>query len=56
MTVKKSSQPKDDAGARSPPQPQLEEWKKTKETHEQVAVGERTARSKEKTREFLDKF
>ncbi|KAL9637979.1 MAG: hypothetical protein Q9164_001860 [Protoblastenia rupestris] len=34
--------------------PQLEAWKKTKEPHEQVAVGEKTGRSKQKTKAFID--
>ncbi|CAF9937440.1 hypothetical protein IMSHALPRED_011139 [Imshaugia aleurites] len=35
---------------------QLDEWYKTKETHEQLAVGEKTSRSFAKTLGFLDEI
>ena len=36
--------------------PQLKEWFKTPETHEQLAVGEETSRSEAKTRGFLQEI
>ncbi|KAK3168092.1 hypothetical protein OEA41_004538 [Lepraria neglecta] len=34
--------------------PQLNEWVKKKEKHEQVAVGEKTSRSKKNMKAFVD--
>ena len=46
----------DDAGARfgGPVEPQLDVWKAKKESHEQLAVGDKPKRSKKKMKRFVD--
>lgn len=39
----------------NPPRSQLEEWRKKKESHEQVAVGEKVKRPSKELREVLGK-
>ncbi|MCJ1454552.1 hypothetical protein MMC28_004905 [Mycoblastus sanguinarius] len=39
-----------------PAKPQMRDWLKKAQTHEQVAVGEKTSRSKSKMKKFLNKI
>ena len=43
-------------GDKKPKEPQLQEWVKTEETHEQLAVGKKTSRSFAETLGFLEEM
>ena len=47
------STPQAPTSNKGPKGPQLKEWYKTPETHEQLAVGEKPSRSVDKTLDFL---